>query len=107
MIVLLNNFLSQHISDLLQNYPAISAKKDENASSSDVEETIKQILQHDQSAGAILCQLNAFNSMNASNLLRTEDILGTVATLGKVDDDNLSRFHFMLYLNIFKHSVWY
>jgi Tfp pilus assembly protein PilN len=56
------------------------------------EQTTEQILQHEKSAAAILCQLKKPDGTQASHRSLTNDVLGIVATLGKVDDDNLSRF---------------
>ena len=56
------------------------------------EQTTEQILQHEKSAAGILCQLKRPHGTQASHLPLTKDVLGIVATLGKVDDDNLSRF---------------
>jgi hypothetical protein len=55
------------------------------------EQTTAQILQHEKSAAGILCQLKTRLGTQASHLPLTKDVLGIVATLGKVDD-NLSRF---------------
>lgn len=54
-------------------------------------ETTEQILRHEKSAAGILCQLKAHHGSQASHLSLTKDVLGVVATLGKVDDENLSR----------------
>ncbi|XP_017973165.1 PREDICTED: protein DEFECTIVE IN MERISTEM SILENCING 3 [Theobroma cacao] len=54
------------------------------------EETTEQILRHGKSAAGILCQLKIHNATQASYLTLTRDVLGAVATLGKVDDENLS-----------------
>ncbi|KAL2556340.1 Protein DEFECTIVE IN MERISTEM SILENCING 3 [Forsythia ovata] len=55
------------------------------------DETIEHMLRHEKSAAAILCQLKTHHGAQASNLQWTKDVVGIVATLGKVDDDNLSR----------------
>ncbi|KAI8010447.1 Protein DEFECTIVE IN MERISTEM SILENCING 3 [Camellia lanceoleosa] len=55
------------------------------------EEPLEHIIGHEKSAVGILCLLKACYGNEASNLLLTRDVLGIVATLGKVDDDNLSR----------------
>lgn len=52
--------------------------------------TFQHIMQHEKSAASIVCQLkhdDTFSEPNSS----TNDVLGVVATLGKVNDDNLSR----------------
>ncbi|BBG97658.1 defective in meristem silencing 3 [Prunus dulcis] len=57
----------------------------------------EQILRHEKSAASLLCRLNLLKSPHttqALNLALTKDVLGIVgivATLGRVDDDNLSR----------------
>ncbi|XP_057951576.1 protein DEFECTIVE IN MERISTEM SILENCING 3 isoform X2 [Malania oleifera] len=63
------------------------------------EETTEQILRHEKSAAGLLCQLKTRHSTQASHLPLTKDILGIVATLGKVEDDNLSRL-FSEYLGV-------
>ncbi|CAL5434732.1 unnamed protein product [Camellia sinensis] len=55
------------------------------------EEPLEHIIEHEKSAAGILCLLKTCHGNEASNLLLTKDVLGIVATLGKVDDDNLSR----------------
>ncbi|KAI5671288.1 hypothetical protein M9H77_11652 [Catharanthus roseus] len=55
------------------------------------EETIKNILRHANSAAGILCQLKTHHQVQASNIPWMKDVLGVVATLGKLLDDNLSR----------------
>ncbi|KAI3792969.1 hypothetical protein L1987_35581 [Smallanthus sonchifolius] len=45
------------------------------------------IMQHHKSAASIVCQLNDYTHPNSS----TKDVLGVVATLGKLNDHNLSR----------------
>ncbi|KAM1140862.1 hypothetical protein FF1_040862 [Malus domestica] len=56
-----------------------------------------QILRHEKSAAGLLCRLKLLKSQHASqalNLALTKDVLGIVgivATLGRVEDDNLSR----------------
>ncbi|KAM1406146.1 hypothetical protein ACFXTH_000841 [Malus domestica] len=55
-----------------------------------------QILRHEKSAAGLLCRLKLLESQHATqalNLALTKDVLGIVgivATLGRVDDDNLS-----------------
>ncbi|XP_028099289.1 protein DEFECTIVE IN MERISTEM SILENCING 3-like [Camellia sinensis] len=55
------------------------------------EQPLEHIIGHEKSAAGILCLLKTCHGNEASNLLLTKDVLGSVATLGKVDDDNLSR----------------
>ncbi|KAJ8446217.1 hypothetical protein Cgig2_015988 [Carnegiea gigantea] len=68
--------------------------QDEDADNSHVqseEEAVQQILKHGNSAAAIFYQLKTHHASQLSNLTWCLDVLGVVATLGKVDDDNLSR----------------
>ncbi|KAI7997359.1 Protein DEFECTIVE IN MERISTEM SILENCING 3 [Camellia lanceoleosa] len=55
------------------------------------EKPLEHIIGHEKSTAGILCLLKTCHGNEASNLLLTKDVLGIVATLGKVDDDNLSR----------------
>ncbi|XP_061337949.1 protein DEFECTIVE IN MERISTEM SILENCING 3-like isoform X2 [Gastrolobium bilobum] len=55
------------------------------------EEVNKQILQHEKSAAGILCQLKTRHGAQVSHLTPTKDVVGIVAMLGKIEDDNLSR----------------
>lgn len=61
-----------------------------------------QILRHEKSAAGLLCRLKLLKSQHASqalNLALTKDVLGIVgivATLGRVEDDNLSRSDFLI-----------
>lgn len=56
------------------------------------EEVNKQILEHEKSAAGILCQLKIHHGAQVSHLTVTKDVVGIVATLGKVESDNLSRY---------------
>ncbi|KAJ8772058.1 hypothetical protein K2173_027235 [Erythroxylum novogranatense] len=62
-----------------------------NDSSNWSEETTKQILQFENSAAGILCQLTVRHGKQASHLTLVKDVFGIVATLASVEDDNLSR----------------
>ncbi|GMJ00529.1 INVOLVED IN DE NOVO 1, DEFECTIVE IN MERISTEM SILENCING 3 [Hibiscus trionum] len=62
-------------------------------------EITEQILRHEKSAAGILYQLKTHHGPQASHLSLTKDILGAVATLGKVDDENLCRL-FSEYLGL-------
>ncbi|KAF9616413.1 hypothetical protein IFM89_029667 [Coptis chinensis] len=71
---------------------SVAVVKSENVNHSQTEEnTIEHILQQEKSAAGVLCQLKIRHGTHASQLPFTKDVLGIVATLGKVDDDNLSR----------------
>lgn len=54
-------------------------------------ETTEKILQHEKSAAGILLQLKTRHGNRAADIPLTKDVVGIVAMLGKVDDDNLSR----------------
>ncbi|MCL7052009.1 hypothetical protein MKW94_009899 [Papaver nudicaule] len=49
------------------------------------------MLQQEKSAAGVICQVKTQHATQASSLPLTKDVLGIVATLGHVDDDNLSR----------------
>ncbi|CAI0541494.1 unnamed protein product, partial [Linum tenue] len=70
---------------------AATGTENEERTSQSEEETIKQILQYGPSAASIWCQLRANHTSYASYPTLTKDVIGIVATLGRVDDDNLSR----------------
>ncbi|PKA45830.1 hypothetical protein AXF42_Ash018381 [Apostasia shenzhenica] len=54
-------------------------------------QTIDQIRQLDQTAASIICQVQDQHGLMASTLRCTKDIVGILASLGKVNDKNLSR----------------
>ncbi|XP_065879282.1 protein DEFECTIVE IN MERISTEM SILENCING 3-like [Euphorbia lathyris] len=91
------NKLEDSILDLqviLGNYHSArppSGESESHSSNQSEEETVNQILQNETSAAGILCQLTTRHGTHAPQLGFTKDVLGIVATLGKVDDDNLSR----------------
>ncbi|XVE64406.1 hypothetical protein DITRI_Ditri07aG0098200 [Diplodiscus trichospermus] len=87
---------------MLGKYHYSSPAKTENEDHSHLqseEEITEQILQHEKSAAAILCQLKTHPGTQDSYLTLTKDVLGAVATLGKVDDGNLNRL-FSEYLGL-------
>ncbi|KAL3521795.1 hypothetical protein ACH5RR_014629 [Cinchona calisaya] len=55
------------------------------------EETIEHILMRENSAAGILCQLKTHQESQTSHVPWMKDVVGIVATLGNVEDDNLSR----------------
>ncbi|KAL6503922.1 hypothetical protein OROGR_025845 [Orobanche gracilis] len=61
------------------------------------EETIGHIFKHEQSTAALLCMMKNHAAALSSEHSLTKDVVGIVATLGKVEDDNLSR-HLAQYL---------
>ncbi|KAH9609220.1 hypothetical protein KSS87_000480 [Heliosperma pusillum] len=63
------------------------------------EETVEQISKHENSAANIFCQLKSRHGIQPSNPILSQELLGVVATLGKVEDDNLSRL-FSEYLGL-------
>lgn len=70
-----------------------SSYKEENGNAENVdseEETIQQIMKYERSAAALVCKMKS--EAQFSNHLLIRDVVGIVATLGKVDDPNLSRW---------------
>ncbi|KAL5221125.1 hypothetical protein ABZP36_025838 [Zizania latifolia] len=53
--------------------------------------TIQSILNQDKTAAGIICQLKVRHYQQVSKMSLMKDVLGIVASLGKVNDDNLSR----------------
>ncbi|CAO2194357.1 unnamed protein product [Urochloa humidicola] len=53
--------------------------------------TIQGVLDQEKTAAAIICQMKVRYHESASKMPLMKNILGVVATLGKVNDDNLSR----------------
>lgn len=87
-----NSILDMQVA--LGKYQTESESGPENEELSHVlseQETIEQILRYEKSAAGIWCQLKTRHGTQASHLPLTKDVLGIVAMLGKVDDDNLSR----------------
>lgn len=58
------------------------------------QQTIECILKQEKSAAAIVCSIKIHQLSQSSKLPFTKDVLGVVATLGKVMDDNFSRLLF-------------
>ncbi|KAG9448241.1 hypothetical protein H6P81_014369 [Aristolochia fimbriata] len=88
-----NNF-DESIIDMqvrLGNYHSSNAPNNENLDDAQSErQTIEQILKHEKTAAGIVCQLKIrHGSVLQAPLM--ENVLGIVAMLGKVSDDNLSR----------------
>lgn len=74
------------------NQAAASFNGDDTSSEQNPEKTvINKILQHDKSAAAVFLQLNTRHSNMAASLSWNKDVLGVVALLGRIEDDNLSR----------------
>lgn len=78
--------------------------ENKNGASHNEEETMEQILRQEKSAAGILCQLNSQHASQALNSAFSKDVLGIVANLARVDDDNLSRSVFLI-LQIFLLGV--
>ncbi|XP_077210169.1 protein DEFECTIVE IN MERISTEM SILENCING 3-like isoform X2 [Tasmannia lanceolata] len=103
-------FLKEHINDLndsiidmqgiLGNYHSSSESKvrSQNLNHAQTEQNaIEQILRQEKTAAGIFCQLKIRNVTQGSRL--TKDVLGVIATLGSVEDNNLSRL-FSEYLGL-------
>ncbi|KAF3439852.1 hypothetical protein FNV43_RR18130 [Rhamnella rubrinervis] len=63
----------------------------ENGASNSEEETMEQILQQEKTAAGVLCWLNSQHASQTLDLGLAKDVLGIVANLARVDDDNLSQ----------------
>ncbi|KAL3342277.1 hypothetical protein AABB24_026345, partial [Solanum stoloniferum] len=63
----------------------------ESSNGQNEEETIEQILSFDKSAASICVQLQKRTGTQITQIPFMKDMIGIVALLGKVDDDNLSR----------------
>ncbi|PON97290.1 Protein DEFECTIVE IN MERISTEM SILENCING [Trema orientale] len=63
----------------------------ESGTSCTEEETVERILKLENSAAGLLCWLNSHHTTQGLDLGFTKDVLGIVATLARVEDDNLSR----------------
>lgn len=90
------------LQDIFEKYKSSSMPKNckaDNLQPTSEEAINEQILQLKKSAAGILCQLKTYHGTQASNLSLIKDIVGIVATLGKVEDDNLSRL-FSEYLGV-------
>nr|KAJ0189565.1 hypothetical protein LSAT_V11C800390730 [Lactuca sativa] len=87
------NSLDDVITDMqvtLGKYHSSSAPKIEDGDLSQMqteEATIENIMKNEKSAAAIVCQLKR----HRNQATHIKDVLGVVATLGKVNDDSLSR----------------
>lgn len=67
-------------------------KENEDIAPAESEEEINnRILKHERSAAAFLCRLLSLPDAKIFDHPLTKDVVGIVATLGKVDDGNLSR----------------
>jgi hypothetical protein len=70
----------------------VAAAANNNTSSQEGEQrTLQSILHQDKTATGILCQLKFRHYQLASKMPLMKDILGFVATLGQLNDDNFSR----------------
>lgn len=53
--------------------------------------TVENILKQERSVASLIYYMKLHHGPQAAKLQLTKDVLGVVATLGKVHDDNLSR----------------
>ncbi|XP_019200516.1 PREDICTED: protein DEFECTIVE IN MERISTEM SILENCING 3-like isoform X2 [Ipomoea nil] len=74
-----------------KHHSAAAPKIENDQDARSEEETVKQIMRSGRSAAAVLCHLKTNHGTQASNIPLSKDVLGIVATLGRVEDDNLSR----------------
>lgn len=71
------------------------------------EEEIFEHLVEEKSAAGLICQLKARHDIPVSHSPPVKDVLGIVATLGYLDDENLSRSVLCLVFVFLKfHLVW-
>ncbi|KAI4337974.1 hypothetical protein L6164_016333 [Bauhinia variegata] len=71
----------------------------DNAHLTSEEDINEQIMRHERSAAGIFCQLQTRHAAQASNLTLIKDVVGVVATLGRVEDNKLSML-FSEYLGV-------
>ena len=98
-------FLISFLSVILGKYHSSSGPKTESE-----EETTGQILQHEKSTAGLFCRLKTRHGSQASHLQLTKDVLGIVASLGKVVDENLNRLIdnvFYLFLHLSLVILWF
>ncbi|KAH9673602.1 protein DEFECTIVE IN MERISTEM SILENCING 3 [Citrus sinensis] len=74
----------------LGKYHSAKVDNEDHSNHQNEEETTGQILQHEKSAAGVLCQLKTRHCTQASHLTFTKDVLGIVASLGQLEDENLS-----------------
>lgn len=82
------------VSVSLGNYHSSSSpviKDEDRTRMKSEEETLEDIIRHEKSAASILCLLKTRHASQTPHLALSKDVLGVVAQLGKLDDDNLSR----------------
>lgn len=89
-----SNRLTESVVDLqmsLGKYHSTNVTKSENGNGAfhTEEETVEQILKKENSAASIFCWIKA--NTQTSNLAFVKDAVGVVATLAKVESDDLSR----------------
>ncbi|KAH9603599.1 hypothetical protein KSS87_015975 [Heliosperma pusillum] len=68
-----------------------STEDDDSSRGRSEEETVEQILKHEKSAAGIFCVLKSRHGIQLSHPTLSQELIGVVAMLGKVNDDNLSR----------------
>ena len=94
-----------YLFNLLLNLELLSVKRGKkfvaSSNGTSVQEaeqrTIESICNQDKTAASLICQLKKRHSTQISTMPMMKDILGVVATLGKTNDDNLSRLIFTLF----------
>ncbi|KAG8381135.1 hypothetical protein BUALT_Bualt06G0090900 [Buddleja alternifolia] len=91
----LKNKLEESILDLrvsIGKYHTSSSRENEDPTNVESEEeTIQKILNCEKSAASLICRMKSKLEAQISDHPLIKDVLGIVATLGKVDDANLSR----------------
>ncbi|XP_074319843.1 protein DEFECTIVE IN MERISTEM SILENCING 3-like isoform X1 [Silene latifolia] len=76
-----------------------NTEDDDSSRGRSEEETVEQILKHEKSAAVIFCVLKSCHGIQLANPTLSQELLGVVAMLGKVNDGNLSRL-FSEYLGL-------
>ena len=77
-----------------------------NGSACTEEDITEQISKQENSAAGVLCWLNSNQSSNEELDPRlTKDVLGVVATLARVEDDNLSRSKYFINVLFFSNQL--
>lgn len=79
-------YLSVTIGNYHKSTKSVTEKEDALS-----EEGTYELLNQEKSAAGLICQLKARDEIPVSHSSLVKDVLGIVATLGKVDDENLGR----------------
>lgn len=75
-----------------KNYVSSSTEKEDPSHMKNQKKIIQNILKREGSAAALWYRMKNQPETQASDRILTKDVIGMVATLGMVDDDNLSRW---------------